>query len=64
VSELWTITLKPDGDGPPAHVRIRRALKLLLRVCGLRCTSVKLAPADEPKHQQENVNGIYPNRGK
>jgi len=33
-----TITLRPVGDGPPAEIRFRRALKALLRHYGLRAT--------------------------
>ena len=37
----WTLTLEaqPTPDGAPAIVRLRRALKCLLRVFGLRCLS-------------------------
>jgi hypothetical protein len=35
--KTFTLTLRPVGKGPPAIIRLRRALKYLLRVCGLRC---------------------------
>lgn len=34
------LTLKPLPDAIPAGVRLRRALKVLLRGFGLRCTSI------------------------
>lgn len=41
--ETWTISLRAEGPGPPVEVRVRRALKWLLRSFGLRCTSVSAA---------------------
>jgi hypothetical protein len=35
--ERWTLTLEAVGNGPPAVVRVRRALKYCWRVLGLRC---------------------------
>ncbi len=37
------ITVQPMGPGPPAAVRIRRLLKVLLRAYGLRCVSLEPA---------------------
>lgn len=42
-----TITLVPEGDGPPAEVRIRGALKVLLRRFGLRCRDFRPGGARE-----------------
>ena len=33
----WAIVLTPEGDGPPAVVRVRRLLKAARRCYGLRC---------------------------
>ena len=38
--ETYTLTLKGTGSGPPTIIRIRRALKYLLRACGLRCVAI------------------------
>lgn len=37
----YTLTLKATGSGPPCITRIRRALKFLLRACGLRCIAIQ-----------------------
>jgi len=37
----YRITVTPEGDGPPADVRLRRALKTLLRTHRLRCIEVR-----------------------
>jgi len=42
-ADRWTLTFQAAGHGPPTEIRVRRALKWLLRAYGLRCTS--LAPA-------------------
>jgi hypothetical protein len=46
----WVLTVEaqPSPDGAPAIVRLRRALKCLLRVFGLRCLSAAWAVADNP----------------
>jgi hypothetical protein len=36
----FILHLRPEGDGPPAIVRLRAALKALLRTYRLRCVSV------------------------
>ncbi len=38
--EVWTLTLRAEGDGPPVEIRVRRVLKWLLRSFGLRCVRV------------------------
>lgn len=38
--ESWTIVVRAEGEGPPAAIRVRRALKFLLRSHGLRCTRI------------------------
>jgi len=43
-AEVWTLTFKPEGDGPPAELRIRALLKRALRSHGLRCVDHRLAP--------------------
>ena len=50
----WTITLRPprDKQDPGGQVRLRRALKMLLRSFGLRCIEVKRGPpSDQPATQ-------------
>lgn len=44
----WTLTFRPEGDGPPVELRVRRLLKLALRVCGLRCVGLREAAARQP----------------
>jgi uncharacterized protein YbjT (DUF2867 family) len=45
--ETFTLILAPTGPGPDGIIRLRRALKILLRACGLRCVSVREnGPAD------------------
>lgn len=38
--EVYVVILTAQPGTVPPAVRLRKALKLLLRVCGLRCTSV------------------------
>lgn len=35
----YIITVRAEGDGPPAIIRLRRAFKILLRACGVRILS-------------------------
>ena len=39
--DTWTVCFRPEGDGPPAAIRVRRLLKIALRCCGLRCVAVE-----------------------
>lgn len=43
----FTIELNPEGDGPPAEIRLRRFLKAALRSFGLRATVVQRMPPAE-----------------
>ena len=45
-AEQFILTLEPMPHGPPATVRLRRALKALRRSFGLRCTEIR--PATTP----------------
>ncbi len=47
MSNHFTIVVRPEGDGPPAEIRLRRFLKTALRSYGLRCTAIGIGP-DEP----------------
>jgi hypothetical protein len=47
--DLWVIHLRPEGDGPPMGVRMRRFLKRALRAYGLRCERVS-GPQQGPQH--------------
>jgi hypothetical protein len=56
---VWVLTVRPlptrYGDAPP-EVRLRRALKCLLRTFGLRCVRVEDVSADpeaEPSSDDE-----------
>lgn len=40
-SEAFRVTLRPEGDGPPAANRLKLALKTLLRRHGLRAVEVE-----------------------
>jgi hypothetical protein len=58
--DLVTITLRPEGPGPPAAVRLKRCLKSLLRAYGLRCVDIRevvsqpvQAPDQNPKQSCE-----------
>lgn len=45
---VFTITVKAEpGDNRPAIIRLRAALKYLLRACRLRCVRLAEGPADE-----------------
>jgi hypothetical protein len=37
----YLVSLRAEGAGPPAHVRLKRWLKACLRCYGLRCTDVE-----------------------
>lgn len=43
----YQITLHPEGDGPPVTIRLRTALKDLLRRHGLRCSDIRRLDAPE-----------------
>ncbi len=36
----WLMEFRPEGQGPPAAIRVRRLLKAALRAYGLRCVTV------------------------
>lgn len=42
------VVLRPIGDGPPAEVRFRRALKALTRLYGLRAYWPTSGPVQTP----------------
>jgi hypothetical protein len=42
--EVWTLSFRAEGDGPPAELRVRALLKRALRSHGLRCVDYRLAP--------------------
>ena len=42
MSQRFIIEVRPLPDAVPAEVRLRRALKTLLRAFGLRCESIEL----------------------
>lgn len=39
--DTWIIECKPSGDGPPMRIRMRHALKRLLRDHGVKCVVVR-----------------------
>lgn len=39
-ADIWWICLRPEGDGPPMPIRVRRFLKSALRSYRLRCVCV------------------------
>jgi hypothetical protein len=43
----YRLDVRSEGPGPPTHIRVRRALKYLLRACGLRCVAIPLADGPE-----------------
>ena len=51
----YTLVLEPEGPGAPTTVRIRRALKMLLRSCGLRCVSVVESPGKDEGVRAERL---------
>lgn len=51
----WTITLRAEGPGPAEEIRIRRALKLLLRRAGLRCLRVERQQGPEAREQNVRI---------
>ena len=36
-ADVWTLSFKATGEGPPVEIRVRRLLKTALRAYGLRC---------------------------
>jgi hypothetical protein len=40
-SEKFAITLEAKPSSIPASARLKRLLKYVLRVCGLRCVEIK-----------------------
>jgi hypothetical protein len=56
--EVWTLSFKPEGDGPPAAIRVRALLKRALRSHGLRCTDYRVdAPAATTGGRRAVVEG-------
>lgn len=53
--DVWTISLRSEGDGPSTEQRLRRFLKSALRAFGLRCTGfghcVRCMLQDGPKNK-------------
>jgi hypothetical protein len=45
----WRLTLAPTGPGPEGIQRIRHALKILLRTCGLRCVDIECGDTSAEK---------------
>ena len=59
----YILKLRATGKGPPAVIRLRRSLKYLLRVCGLRCVEVRpvietgtIGPGDEAAPKAETAD--------
>lgn len=46
---VFIVTLQPTDNHAPAHLRLRRLLKFALRVCRLRCISIREVPAEDRK---------------
>lgn len=42
----YVLTLRPERSDVPEEIRVRRALKVMLRTFGLRCTSIVEADAN------------------
>lgn len=63
VPDVFTVTLRTGGrDDRPGVVRLRAALKYLLRVCSLRCvrlTGVRHC-GTVPRRQLIGVGGMWP----
>jgi hypothetical protein len=57
-AELWHLTFRAEGDGPPVAIRVRRLLKRALRSFGLRCVDYRLdAPAATAGGTSSTVEG-------
>lgn len=50
--EQFILTLEPTPQGPPAEIRLRRALKTLLRSFGLRCVNIQENNGDATGRQR------------
>lgn len=51
---IVTLRAEPDPLNRAPAIRLRLALKLLLRACGLRCVKVENAPAPSPEPKEPN----------
>ncbi|HVX86485.1 MAG TPA: hypothetical protein VH253_17015 [Phycisphaerae bacterium] len=60
----WRLTLTPTGPGPEGIQRIRHALKILLRTCGLRCTDIEGGATPTPALPAAPETEGAPCRGK
>lgn len=49
----WTIIFRPEGDGPPDAIRVRRLLKTALRHHRLRCIDMKCEQTAPDSHAGE-----------
>ena len=45
----YHLILRPQGDGPPPWVRMRRLLKAALRTYGFKCMDIIEVPIDSPR---------------
>jgi hypothetical protein len=48
-----TLVALDDPAGVPPRIRVKRALKVLLRSFGLRCIRIEPAPNQETHHEVE-----------
>ena len=60
-TDTWVLELRPVGDGPPMAIRMRHALKRLLRDYGVKCVSVRdpepsQVPVPDADHAQDDDN--------
>ena len=51
--ERYRLTLQATGPGPPAAIRLRAALKHLLRSHGLKYVAVEEVPAPDSRAEPE-----------
>jgi hypothetical protein len=57
----WTLQLRPEpGHAAPPDVRLRRALKVLLRGFGLRVVEIREVEAGDEAKEHEHKNNPEP----
>lgn len=56
----YIIHLRPEGDGPPPEIRLKRLLKAALRSFGLRCVDLRQVDREqEPAPKAVNRRPIH-----
>jgi hypothetical protein len=63
-AEIWTLSFRAEGDGPPVEIRVRRLLKAALRSFGLRCLDYAACGPASPQGRATSPEPTIPGAGR